>query len=116
MRPGRKRSLPRVCTRHVRGVRRRRLSLTLPYGPISGPPEPFIPGDPTVTSVEMGEVTGRCIAGATPALAAWQSSQADTPAREPSRRRDMIDEQLAQLGIRTSGRPLRRIRVFDVRL
>src|SRR5262245_62811970 len=87
----------------------------MPYGPLSGPVEPFIRGDPTVTMEPLGVMTSRRTEGGGRMLAAWQS-QAHTPARERSWRRSRVEEQLKQLGIRTSSRPLQRTRVFDMPL
>ena len=87
----------------------------MPYGPLSGPVEPFIRGNPKVTTEPLGVMTSRRIAGGGPMLAAWQS-HADTPARERSWHRCTLDERLERLGVRTSGRSLQRTRVFDLPL
>ena len=85
----------------------------MPYGLLSGPVEPFVRGDPTVTTEPFGVMTSRRIEGGASVLAAWQS-QAYTPARERSWDRCTLDKRLERLGIRTSGRPLQRTRVFDL--
>jgi hypothetical protein len=83
------------------------------YGATGEPP--FIKSDGIVTTEPLGVITSRCIEGGGPTLAAWQS-QAHTPARERSWSSSTIDEKLERLGIRTSGRTLRRTRVFDMPL
>jgi hypothetical protein len=87
----------------------------MPYGPLSGPVDPFIRGDPTVTTEPFGVMTSRCIEGGGLVLAAWQS-QAHTPARERSWHRSTLDERLERLGVRAGGRSLQRTRVFDMPL
>jgi hypothetical protein len=87
----------------------------MPYGPLSDPVEPFIRGDPTVTTEPVDVMTSRRIEGGGLVLAAWQS-QINTPARERSWRRCTLDERLERLGVRTGGRSLQRTRVFDMPL
>jgi hypothetical protein len=88
---GRKIEVSEVST--IGGARLEREARGMPYGPLSGPAEPFIRGDPNVTTEPFGVMTSRCIEGGGPTLAAWQS-QADTPARERSWRRSTLDERL----------------------
>jgi hypothetical protein len=121
---GRKLDVGEASTLYGGLVRRGDEARGMPYSYDPADNVPFIPSDGVVTSEPLGTFTSRKLGeDAAPALAAFSERRMaeDEVGRSGwtshrSRHRADLDTQLERLGIRTSGRPLQRTRVFDLPL